>query len=167
VKKFLLAILLVASLPSFADESPPSEASIRELMGVTDMNALLDQVWSQMDGMMEQAMREGLGDTKLNAEQDKILAEFRQEMVKLLKDEMGWDKLEPTYLELYSKTFSQSEVDGMIAFYKSDTGKAVLAKLPLLMQNITQVTVKLTQGLMPRLRTLVEDYVPKIKKAAT
>lgn len=167
MKKFLLAILLVASLPSFAAESPPSEASIRELLNVTDAKAMLDQMYGQMDGVMGQALKEGLGDITLNAEQEKLLAEFRGKMVDLMRDEMGWEKLEPIYIDLYSRTFSQSEIDGMLAFYRSESGKAVLAKLPLLMQNLVQFTVERTKALMPRLRILVEEYMPKVKKAAS
>jgi uncharacterized protein len=166
VKKFLLAILLVASLPSFAAETPPTEASIRELMRLTDSKALLDQMYGQMDGLMEQAMQEGLGNTKFNAEQEKLLAEFRGRMVRLMREELSWEKLETIYLDLYSKTFSQAEIDGMIEFYKSEPGKAVLAKLPVLMQHLMKSMMDLMQSLRPGLRTLVDEYVQKIKNAS-
>jgi uncharacterized protein len=166
MKNLLLAILLVASLPSFAAESPPTEASIRELLRLTDSKALLDQMYGQMDGLMEQAMQEGLGNTKLNAEQERLLAEFRGKMVRLMREELSWEKLEVIYLDLYSKTFSQAEIDGMIEFYKSESGKAVLAKLPVLMQHLMKSMMDLMQSLRPGLRTLVDEYVPKIKKAS-
>jgi uncharacterized protein len=165
VKKIWLAILLVASLPSFAADAPPSVASIRELLAVTDAKKLLDGMYGQMDGILEQAMKQAIDGKSVNAEQEKIMSEFRARVVELARAEMGWDKLEPTYVDLYAKTFSQAEIDGMLAFYKSDAGKAVLAKLPLMMQNLMQMMMERMKGFMPRLQQLQEEYIPKIKAA--
>lgn len=160
-----MAILLMASLPSFAVDAPPSEASIRELMNLTDSKKLLDQMYGQMDGMLEQSMKQALDGKPVNAEQEKLMAEFRARLIQVMREELNWEKLEPTYIELYSKTFSQAEIDGMTSFYKSDAGKAVLAKLPLLMQNLMQHMMTVMQDVMPRLRTLVDEFVPRLKKA--
>lgn len=167
MNKFLLAIVLMATLPSYAHETPASEASIRELLNLTDSKKLLDQTYAQIDDIMAQGMKQGLGDAKLNPEQEQLMADLRADTVELIRQEMGWEKLEPMYIELYAKSFSQSEVDGMLAFYKTDAGQAVLAKLPVLMQNVMQQTMGLMTGLMPRLRTLVNDYLPRIKKAGS
>ena len=48
---------------------------------------------------------------------------------------MTWEKMEPMYLRIYRTSLSQSEVDGMIAFYQTPAGQAVINKLPLILQN--------------------------------
>ena len=164
MKKLLLAIALMASVPAFAD-TPASEASIRELITITDARKLLDGVYDQMDGLMANAMKQALGNKEVTAEQEKLLAEYRAKTVALMREELGWEQLEPIYLDLYSKTFTQSEIEGMLAFYKSDAGKAVTAKLPILTNNLMQVMMQRMQALMPRVQKLSEEYVPKLKAA--
>jgi hypothetical protein len=164
MKKLLLVIALMASMPAFAD-TPPSEASIRELMALTDARKLLDAAYAQMEGAMGQAMKPALGDAAANAQQKALIEEFQHKAVELMQKEMGWDKLEPAYLQLYSKTFSQSEIDGMLVFYKSEPGRAVLAKMPLLMTNMTEMMMGMMQQVTPGLQKLVGEYVRKVQDA--
>jgi hypothetical protein len=164
MKQLLLAIALMASLPAFA-QTPASEASIRELLKVTEARKLLDGAYAQMDGLMDQAMKQAMGDTKPTPEQEKVMAEFRHKAVDLIQDEMGWQKLEPLYVDLYAKTFSQSEIDGILTFYKTEAGKAMIAKMPTLMNNLMQMMMKQMQSFMPRLQQLQQEYAPKIKAA--
>jgi hypothetical protein len=78
---------------------------------------------------------------------------------------MGWDKLEPIYIKLYTDTFSQSDIDGILKFYKTPAGSALLKKMPLLMQNLMQLMTAQMQELLPKLRPLVEDYTNRILEA--
>jgi hypothetical protein len=165
MKKIWLAIVLVASWPAFAADTAPSEASVRELISITDAKKLLEGVYAQMDGMMEQAMKQALNGKAVTPEQEKVMAEYRGKVVDVMREEMAWADLEPIYIDLYSKSFSQSEIDGMLKFYKSEAGKAVIAKLPLLTNNLMQMMMGRMQTIMPRIGKLAEEYVPKIRDA--
>ena len=68
-------------------------------------------------------------------------------------------------VDLYAKTFSQSEIDGILTFYKTEAGKAMIAKMPTLMNNLMQMMMKQMQSFMPRLQQLQQEYAPKIKAA--
>ena len=165
MKKLLLAIALMVSLPAFA-QTPASEASIRELLTVTEARKLLDGAYAQLDGLMDQAMKQAMNGQKASPEQEKVMAEFRHKAVDLIQDEMGWEKLEPMYVDLYAKTFTQPEIDGILAFYKTDSGKALIARMPTLMNNLMQMMMSRMQAFMPRLQELQQEYAPKIKAAA-
>jgi hypothetical protein len=165
MKKIWLAIVLVASWPAFAAETTPSEASVRELITITDAKKLLEGIYAQMDGMMEQAMKQALNGKSVTPEQEKVMAEYRGKVVDVMREEMAWTDLEPIYIDLYSKSFSQAEIDGMLKFYKSEAGKAVIAKLPLLTNNLMQTMMGRMQTIMPRIGKLAEEYVPKIRDA--
>src|SRR5512144_728082 len=103
MKNLLIAILILAAAPSFATDKPAGEASIRELMTLSDARSLLDKTYQQLDGMMEQAMKQALGDHPVNDEQQKLMAEMRAKMVELFRSQLGWDQLEPSYLTLYQE----------------------------------------------------------------
>jgi uncharacterized protein len=165
MKKLVVALALMAALPSFADEKPASEASIRELLVLSDARNLVEGVYKQMDGMLEQSLKQSLGDKPLNDEQQKLAAEMRSKIVGLMQADMGWDRLEPIYLKLYMDTFSQSDIDGILKFYKTRAGTALLKKMPLLMQNLMQMMTSQMQVLVPKLRPVVEDYTHRIIEA--
>jgi hypothetical protein len=165
VKPFLASIVLLAAPSSFAQGQPASEESIRELMTITNSKALLDQSYGQLDGLMQQAMKDALAGNQTNAEQEKLMAELRSRMVELIRADMSWDELEPEYIKLYATTFSQAEIDGINAFYRSDTGKAVIGKMPQLMQSLMQMVMGKMQGLAPKIQALSEEYKKKLSDA--
>ena len=165
MKKILLAMALMASVHAFAQSPPPSEASVRELLEVTNGKSVLEGAWNQLDGLMEKAMKDAIGNKPVTAKQEKIMAAMRAETVELIRSEMSWDKMEPMYIRQYSQTFSQAEIDGMLAFYKSDAGKAVTAKMPQLVQILMQDVLSLLQGTMPKIRAISDKYIEQIKNA--
>ena len=165
MKKILLAMALMASVHAFAQSPPPSEASVRELLEVTNGKSVLEGAWNQLDGLMEKAMKDAIGNKPVTAKQEKIMAAMRAETVDLIRSEMSWDKMEPMYIRQYSQTFSQAEIDGMLAFYKSDAGKAVTAKMPQLVQILMQDVLSLLQGTMPKIRAISDKYIEQIKNA--
>jgi hypothetical protein len=113
--------------------------------------------------MMQQASP---GQT-LNAEQQSILDDMRSKMVAVMKDELNWDSLEPLFVGIYRKTFTQSEVDGMLKFYKSPAGKALIAKLPVVMQNSMAVTQDHVKDMVPRLQQIGREYAEKLQATRT
>ena len=75
---------------------------------------------------------------------------------------LTWENMEPTYLKIYEDSFSQSEVDSMIAFYSSPGGQAVVAKLPLVAQNTMQAMLQQMKSLMPQAQQIAKDTATAI-----
>jgi uncharacterized protein len=165
MRKLSLIVALIATMPAFAQDQPASEASVRELMALTNSKALLDQMYAQVDGLMESSMKEAMGGRTGNEEQQRLAAELRSKIVALLREDMSWEDLEPVYLQLYTSTLSQAEVDGMNAFYRSPAGQAVIAKMPLMMQSLMKVLMERMQVMMPKARALGEEYGRKLRAA--
>ena len=65
--------------------------------------------------------------------------------------------------EIYRKSFSQSEMDGMLKFYKSPAGKAVIAKMPVVMQNTMQVMQGEMAEMMPKIQQLIADTTSQMQ----
>lgn len=165
MKQLLLAIALMAVTPAFAADKPASEATIRELLEVSDAKNLVESSYQQMDAMLEQSLEQTLGGKAMNPEQQKLAREMREKVVGLLREQLSWEKLEPTYVKLYSETFSESDIDGMLEFYKTPAGQSLLKKLPQLMENMMRMVMGEMQALVPRLRPMVEDYSKRIAEA--
>lgn len=166
MKKLLAMLALLANAPVFAQSQPASEASIRELMTLNNSKALVEQVYGQLDGLMEKAMNDARGGKVGNPEQEKLLAEMRAKLVALLREDMSWEKLEPVYLKVYCESLSQAEVDGINAFYKSEAGQAVIAKMPQLTQSLMQIVMEQMQAVTPKIQALEVEYKDKLSAAA-
>jgi hypothetical protein len=160
----LLVLLPIA--PAIAAE-PASEASIRELLVTTESGKLLDGMYDQLDKLMQGAMQQAMGGQQLSPEQQKILEEMRQKVTRLYREEMSWSVFEPMLVEIYRNTFSESEVQSMIAFYKSEGGKAVIAKMPTVLQQSMLAAQKRMGPLLPRIRQIQQETIEKLRAACT
>ena len=164
MKMFLAVAALLFAVPAFSQHQPASEASIRELLALTNSKAILEQAYGQIDGMMEKAMNDAMSGKPRSAEQEKLLAEFRSKIVTAMTEQMSLEFLEPAYIKLYGTTFSQGEIDGMNAFYKSQAGKAVIAKMPQLMTAVMQLVMDRMTAVMPKVQAIKDEYVARLKE---
>jgi len=115
---------------------------------------------TNMRGVLDQAA----GQT-LNAEQQALLEEMGTKMASVMKDALNWESLEPLFVSIYRRTFTQGEVDGMLKFYKTPAGKAVITKLPAVMQNTMGIMQDHMKDLIPRLQQIGRDYAEKVRAA--
>ena len=81
----------------------------------------------------------------------------------ILKEMFEWNKLEPMYLRVYQKSFTQQEVDGMIAFYKTPAGQAVISKMPVVMQNTMNEMQQMMGPMMQKIQRMQQDVVAEMK----
>lgn len=163
MKLIALLFFLFTCAPTLAAPTGPSQASIRELLTLTDSRKLIDNSMGQIDSMMQTSMQQALAGQTITPEQQKILDEMRTKSVALINSEMSWETLEPIFVDIYEKSFTQGEIDGMLQFYKSEAGKAVIAKLPLVMQHSMQAMQSRMTAMMPKLQRLQQESIETLK----
>lgn len=168
---FAAAVLAAAPVTSLlaAEAAPPaaagaghcSEASVRELLALTNAKKLIEDMKGQMGQMIGPAldsmlkeMPEGLTDADRTQAREMAAKIFDSTMA-----EMTYEKFEPIYLKVYTETFTQEEVDGMIAFYKTPVGKSSLAKLPQVMQKSMVEMQPMLQEMMGGMQTKLQQFV--------
>ena len=76
---------------------------------------------------------------------------------------MTWAKLEPTVIQIYRETYTQAEIDGLIAFYKSPVGQASVAKTPQVMRRSLEASQKQMQAFLPRLQEAMKQVIEEAK----
>jgi hypothetical protein len=152
-----------ASPPSPAQSGPPSEASIKQLLEIAQSRKLVDSVMAQMDNLMQQSIAQATQGQKIPPKVEKQIDRERAEMTVMMKELLDWSKLEPLYVRVYQKTFNQQEVDGMLAFYKTPAGQAVIAKMPAVMQNTIEEMQQMMGPVMQRIQKMQQDVVAEMK----
>jgi uncharacterized protein len=166
MKRILTVVVLSSSIALSvicAQDNPPSEASIRQLLEVGQAHKLVDTMTAQMDSYMKQAMQQATNGERVTPEIQKHIDSLEAEMMATLKEVLDWNKLEPMYVRVYQKSFTQGEVDGMIAFYKTPTGQALLTKMPVVMQNTLNEVQQMMQPMMQRMQRMQHDIVAEIQ----
>jgi uncharacterized protein len=164
MRSMVVLLGLLCAAPVMADESmPASDASIRELLVVTDSEKLINGVYEQLDSMMQGMMQQTLAGHTLTPEQQTIIDDMRARMVAIFKEEMSWSVFEPMMIEIYRTTFTESEVQGMLQFYKSDPGRAVVAKMPAVMQASVQLTQQRLSTMLPKIQQLQQETSARLK----
>lgn len=171
-KRILLILALCGSAASGAENSspgssgaanPPSEASIKQLLEVAQAHKLIDSVMTQMDALMKQTIQQATNGQEIPPKVQKDIDKRQAEVVGFMKELLDWSKLEPMYVRIYQKTFTQQEVDGMIAFYKTPAGQAVISKMPAAMQNTMNEMQQMMAPVMQKMQRMQQDVVAEMK----
>ena len=76
---------------------------------------------------------------------------------------MSWDKMEPMYIDLYRQTFTQKEVNDILAFYRTPSGQSMIEKMPVLMTRVMQTAQSMVATLMPQLQKINRDTVSALQ----
>src|SRR3954453_23559250 len=123
--QFLLSIVWVAALapPIVAADKPPTEASIKQLLEVSQAHKMIDTIMGQMDSMMNQMMQQVTQGQPVSPAVQKQIDGGRSDAVSMMKEMLDWSKLEPMYVRVYQKSFTQQEVNDLIAMYETAGAK--------------------------------------------
>ena len=155
----LAALALVAfSAGARAGASPES---IERLMQVMKVQSQLETVYAQALPIMQNAMRQSIGARMSAAEAEHLFDVVMPRIDAVVREEFGWAKLKPSFAAIYADTFTQEEVDGLIAFYEGPVGKALVAKTPQLTQRSFQMMQQRMGPTMQRVMQVAREEAEK------
>ena len=149
MKKILFILIAIVSFNAVAQEEPKDKKLV-ELVNVLDMDSMLESMYSQMEVMMQNMATE-MG---VSPSEQPIFDEYYSKMTLLMRETMSWEKIEPEVIRLYERNFSEEEIDGMLAFYKSEAGQAILKKMPVVMNESMQLGHNLMKETIPQLQEI-------------
>jgi len=155
-RKYVALLLISLACPVFSTDSLPSEESIRQLLAVTQAHKRIDIFISQTEGMIKNSTQQALQGQSVTPEQQRVLDRMQAKLAVLLEDELKWDSLEPVFIRIYRESFTPEEIDGMIAIFKTPSGRAIINKMPV-------VTQKSMEELQKRLGPLTQE-IQKIQQ---
>lgn len=147
----LVIALLSSGVVASAQPQPSKEAKIEQLLALTNSTAMVEQILEPLKSMTAQVP----GATPQQQEQaNAVSSKIMSLTVALL------DKLRPQMVKIYSETFSDSEIDGMLAFYRSPTGRAMLEKTPALTGRMMTLMQSQMMELMPEIQRIIGEAPP-------
>ena len=61
------------------------------------------------------------------------------------------------YVKIYAESLDQADVDGLIAFYQTPAGQAMLSKMPLVAQKSMEAVREMMGSVLPRIESALKD----------
>jgi len=153
MKTWIVAVALTASTLASASEAPARE-DVERLMELSDADAMMDNTYQQMNTMMKNMA----GNLGIQPDEQHLYDEFNDRMTNLLKEEVNWASMKPQMVDIYQRNFTQQEIDDIIAFYETETGQALLEKMPTVMQESMMVSQQAVQAIMPEIQQIAIQF---------
>lgn len=163
----IVALALLGLQPAFAQDTKPSEESVKHLFDLMHTSRQIDSALGSMGGAIHRTMDQAMSGRQLNPEQQKIRDDMASKIEAMMKDEINWSNIGPLMVQAYRDNFSQSDIDAMTKFYSSPAGRSVADKLPVATQQSTQMIQQRMRDLMPRIIALEKDSAKRMEEAAT
>ena len=149
----LLIATIALAVAGVANAAPASPESVARLLEVTRVRQQLEVMRTQSLPRMLDAVRQSLAGRPDGEVVEKAFDRMQPRFLAIMNEALDWDTMRPQYVAMYVDTFSQEEVDGLIAFYQSPLGTALLDKMPLLIQRSMQLA---QQRMLPLLQKIEE-----------
>jgi len=160
----LIAFLASSLVATSAVAAPPTAESIDTLLSLSKTQRLLDGIYANIDQVMQQSIAASMQGQPVTPEQQRVIDNMRQKFAVIFREEMSWSKLLPVYTRIYQESFTQEEIDGLIAFYRTPAGNALVEKMPVVMQKSMAAMQPLMAPMMQRMKAATEEAAAEAKQ---
>lgn len=159
------ALLLCMCRVSFADDAS-KRAKIDEMFTLMNMEQTLSRLADQQTGQLKQIMPQLLAGQTIGPDDQKQIDAFMDQLTTMVRDAIQWNKLKPQYEDLYAATYDETTIDGMLAFYRTDVGRTMVAKQPELISKSQAIAQAQLSAVQPKMQAAFEDFAAKMAKNA-
>lgn len=160
MKNILLAITLICAPQVSFSEEQAKRASIEELLEVSNVESMVDAMYEQMDQMLLQMSAQ----LQIEESEKPIMDKFMSRVTDLIREEVSWEEMKGPIFDIYQKHFSEKEVRDLTAFYQTESGQAMVEKMPNLMQDSMLVSQGMISNVMPKVLELAQEFQQEIQQ---
>ncbi len=159
----LVIAFTLAGIPRIAHADEASKrAAIRELFALNGLEARMEQSLAATAEQYHRTAMSMVGGIGFTPAQERIASAYYDKVNQLLEEALSWKKIEPEYEEVYMKVYTEEEIDGVVAFYKSPIGHAYGAKSLEASAEIAAISNRRMQEVTPQLKKLSEVLINQL-----
>lgn len=147
----LAFLAALASACASTQAAPPTAEAVETLLTLTQAEQNMNKMFDQLPSAMRAGVMNHLKTQTLSAAQEAVITKFTASYVKTVKEQNGWAFVKPTIVQIYRETFTDEEVNGQIAFYRSPAGEAAVRKMPVIVQKSALATQSHAKSLAPKI----------------
>ena len=152
----LIAIGLGVVVWSANAQEASRRAMAEELLNLMNVQESIEKSFEMLKQMMPaqmEKMKQATGQTNMPSN----VSIPTDKMMDLMAQELSWNKLKADYITLYAETFTEDEMKGVIAFYKSPAGQAFGKKQPELIKRSVELSQKMMIQIMPKILAMTKE----------
>jgi hypothetical protein len=151
-----------AQAPATAPD-PANLAKAHQLFVVMHLDTTYAQMTDQLMASVRASEAQMMPPNAQTPAQKAEQAAFEAKVTNLVMSELSWAKLEPDFAKLYADSYTGDQLDGLIAFYGSPLGQAVLAKTPELLRESSELSQRHLTVILPQIQQMMAEEMAKIK----
>jgi len=153
----LFCLLLCLPLAARADDAT-KRAKVQEMLDLQHLDRTMDQIMKVLETQATAATNAKLNGRHATPEQKARIDAFQKQLFDYIGSQVSWESMRSDYIDLYAQTFTEDEIDGMLTFYKSPAGAAMIAKTPELAAKAGLLGAKRMLTLKPEIQKMVDDF---------
>jgi hypothetical protein len=146
-----------------ASAAVATDASIEELLQVTRVQSISEDIDARVEQNLRATLVQAAAKEKLTAEQQRGLEQYVVKAAALVREETNWSKMKPEIVRIYREALTQEDIEGMLAFYRTPAGQAVIKKLPQVTQKTMEFAQRRMSELMPKLQAILQEALTQAK----
>lgn len=148
-----IAFLLCATTLSGHAAEPEQLALAEQVLVAMDMPGSLESSFA-MARQSFTATVEHMKRASADADGAELVADQTSKMMEMMAAEMSWANVKGDYIALYAETYTADELKGLLKFYNSAAGQALVKKQPELLRRSMELGQKQMQRIMPKLQAI-------------
>jgi len=161
VRLFAAIALSLASLNGLAIE-PAKRQSIDAMFEAADMPALMENAQGTVAGLFKQQAAQ----LDISDQQRQVVEKYFARLSVLLKEELSWAALKDALAEVYDQAYTQDEIDGLTAFYRTPVGRKLVEKTPALVGASQAIMQEKMKSILPRIQQISADMAQELHPPA-
>jgi hypothetical protein len=155
---FLAGIFTCIAVSAVRADEASKTAKVEEFFKVSHTEQTLTQGMAMMLSQAKSGLVQKMLDVTPTPEQTKANDEMQDKLAAILTGALSWEKLKPAYVKLYAGAYTEEELDGIVAFYKSPAGQAMVSNSSSIMAKANEIVQRQLASAMPEIEKLMKDY---------
>jgi hypothetical protein len=158
LRRLALLLMLVLCLPLAARADQASRrAKAAQLVELLRTERMVQQNSATILKQVSDAAEKVAGPNS-TPESKARLTSLEKNISQLIDAQLGWKVMQPGIIDLYANTFTEQELDVIVAFYKTPAGAALIDKIPQIDNQIQQLAQSRLNILQPQITQAFSDF---------
>jgi len=154
-----------AAAPVAAPVTPAKRAKAEQLLALLKLDTGLQGMLSNTSRRIHSLAQEQAAQAGQTPDQQKLATDYTSKIDTMTTSALDYAKLRQPLADVYATNFTDSELDGIIAFYSSPAGKTFVDKTQVVGDQTNALFQGVLKDLQPKLGETTKEFQTSLKAA--